>query len=204
MYCSDQWVLASNNAGKLKEFKELLEPFAIDIEPQKSFNVDDAIEDGLSFIENAIIKARHASKLTGRPALADDSGLEVDALNGEPGIYSARYASMGGGEKSDIANLEKVLQAMTGVEEADRVARFHCVLAFVRHATDPTPIIIQGTWEGRILEAPRGVNGFGYDPIFWVESHQCSSAELPKDVKNQLSHRGRAVRQFIQKMDTLL
>ena len=202
MYCATNWVLASNNAGKLKEFSELLAPMEISIKPQKEFGVEDAIEDGLSFIENAIIKARHASKATGLPALADDSGLEVDSLNGAPGIYSARYASMNGGEKSDTANLEKVLSEMEG--ERNRTARFHCVLAFVRHETDPTPIVIQGTWEGELLSAPQGENGFGYDPIFWVEQHQCSSAELTKEQKNALSHRGKAVAAFVKKMETLL
>jgi XTP/dITP diphosphohydrolase len=202
MYTTSEWVLASNNAGKLKEFSELLTPLSISIKPQKEFGVEDAIEDGLSFIENAIIKARHASKATGLPALADDSGLEVDALKGAPGIYSARYASMNGGEKSDLANLEKVLAEMK--DETHRTARFHCVLAFVRHAEDPTPIIIQGVWEGTLLHAPQGENGFGYDPIFWVEKHQCSSAELSKDQKNALSHRGKAVRDFMAKMETLL
>lgn len=189
-----EWVLASNNAGKLKEFSELLAPLSISIRPQKEFGVEDAIEDGLSFIENAIIKARHASKATGLPALADDSGLEVDALNGAPGIYSARYASMKGGEKSDRANLDKVLAELQST--ADRTARFHCVLAFVRHELDPTPIIVQGTWQGSLLTAPQGEQGFGYDPIFWVEAHQCSAAELTKAQKNALSHRGQAVRQF--------
>ncbi len=202
MYCKKDWVLASNNAGKLKEFSELLAPMSISIQPQKTFGVEDAIEDGLSFIENAIIKARHASKATGLPALADDSGLEVDALDGAPGIYSARYASMDGGEKSDTANLQKVLKEMEG--QSNRIARFHCVLAFVRHAEDPTPIIIQGTWEGSLLESPQGENGFGYDPIFWVEEHGCASAELNKDQKNALSHRGKAVRAFIEKMESLL
>ncbi len=201
-YTSKEWVLASNNAGKLKEFSELLAPMSVSIKPQREFGVEDAIEDGLSFIENAIIKARHASKATGLPALADDSGLEVDALQGAPGIYSARYASMDGGEKSDTANLEKVLAEMAG--NPNRKARFHCVLAFVRHALDPTPIIIQGVWEGTLLDAPRGENGFGYDPIFWVEQHQCSSAELSKEQKNALSHRGQAVRAFVSKMENLL
>lgn len=204
MYCAREWVLASNNAGKLKEFNDLLAPLNVSIAPQRDFGVEDAIEDGLSFIENAIIKARHASKATGRPALSDDSGLEVDYLKGAPGIYSARYASMDGGEKSDIANLEKVLVEMKGVPADQRTARFHCVLAFVRHFEDPTPIIIQGVWEGTLLEAPQGENGFGYDPIFWVESKNCSSAELNKDEKNALSHRGKAVRAFKEKMESLL
>ncbi|MEJ2041768.1 MAG: RdgB/HAM1 family non-canonical purine NTP pyrophosphatase [Reinekea sp.] len=202
MYCKKDWVLASNNAGKLKEFSELLAPMSITIQPQKAFAVEDAIEDGLSFIENAIIKARHASRATGLPALSDDSGLEVDALNGAPGIYSARYASMDGGEKSDTRNLEKVLHEMQN--ETNRTARFHCVLAFVRHADDPTPIVIQGVWEGSLLNQPRGENGFGYDPVFWVEEHGCASAELSKEQKNQLSHRGKAVRAFIKKMESLL
>ena len=201
-YASSEWVLASNNAGKLKEFSELLAPMQVSIKPQRDYDVEDAIEDGLSFIENAIIKARHAARLTGLPALADDSGLEVDALHGAPGIYSARYASLTGGEKSDTANLLKVLAKMAG--QTNRTARFHCVLAFVRHELDPTPIIIQGVWEGALLEAPRGENGFGYDPIFWVEEHQCSSAELTKEQKNTLSHRGKAVRAFVEKMATLL
>jgi XTP/dITP diphosphohydrolase len=202
MYCKKDWVLASNNAGKLQEFSDLLAPLSVTIQPQRAFDVEDAIEDGLSFIENAIIKARHASKATGLPALADDSGLEVDALSGAPGIYSARYASMDGGEKSDQANLQKVLAEMQDI--TDRTARFHCVLSFVRHAQDPTPIIIQGTWEGSILEAPQGEKGFGYDPIFWVKEHNCAAAELTKAQKNQLSHRGQAVRAFIQKMASIL
>ncbi|TXR51435.1 RdgB/HAM1 family non-canonical purine NTP pyrophosphatase [Reinekea thalattae] len=204
MYCQRQWVLASNNAGKLKEFNELLAPMNIEIKAQREFGVEDAVEDGLSFIENAIIKARHAAKATGLPALSDDSGLEVDFLKGAPGIYSARYSQMNGGEAGDLANLNLVLEQMKGVAPEQRIARFHCVLAFVRHELDPTPIIIQGTWQGTLLEAARGENGFGYDPIFWVESEQCSSAELSKERKNQLSHRGQAVRQFKAKMETLL
>lgn len=209
MYTTKDWVLASNNAGKLKEFSELLAPMDITIKPQRDYDVEDAIEDGLSFIENAIIKARHASKATGLPALADDSGLEIDALRGAPGIYSARFASMepvytseDSSAGKDQLNLEKALKLMNS--EANRTARFHCVLAFVRHWEDPTPIIIQGVWEGSLLEAPQGENGFGYDPIFWVEQHQCSSAELTKDQKNALSHRGKAVREFIEKMGSLL
>lgn len=195
-YTSREWVLASNNAGKLKEFSELLETFSVNIKPQREFGVEDAIEDGLSFIENAIIKARHAAKATGLPALSDDSGIEVDALNGAPGIYSARYAQMNGGEKSDSSNLNQLLTDMEGIPEAQRTARYHCVLAFVRHELDPTPIITQGTWEGRLLTTPQGNGGFGYDPIFWVASHQCSSAELAKADKAALSHRGKAVKAF--------
>lgn len=191
-----QWVLASNNAGKVTEFAELLAPLNISIKPQKEFGVEDAIEDGLSFVENAIIKARHASKLTGLPALADDSGLEVDALNGAPGIYSARFSAMNGGESGDSANLHYLLEQLKELPEGQRSARFQCVLAFMRHAEDPTPLIIQRSWEGEILAMPRGENGFGYDPIFWVPERQCASAELSKAEKNQLSHRGQAVREF--------
>jgi XTP/dITP diphosphohydrolase len=197
---SQQWVLASNNAGKLKEFSELLEPLNIIIKPQKEFGVEDAIEDGLSFVENAIIKARHAAHITGKPALADDSGLEIDALNGAPGIYSARYSAMNGGEKSDHANLLRALDELKDVPEEKRTARFQCVLAFMRHANDPTPLIIQRSWEGSILTTPRGENGFGYDPIFWVAQHQCSSAELTKAQKNSLSHRGQAVKEFAKQI----
>lgn len=204
MDLSKDWVLASNNAGKLKEFSELLAPLNIQIKPQKEYGVEDAIEDGLSFVENAIIKARHASLITGKPALADDSGLEIDALNGAPGIYSARYSAMNGGEKSDHANLLRALEELKGVPTQKRTARFQCVLAFMRHANDPTPLIIQRSWEGTILTAPRGENGFGYDPIFWVEEHQCSSAELSKEQKNALSHRGQAVKAFAQQISLRL
>ena len=202
MYCNNEWVLASNNAGKLAEFSELLAPLQVSIKPQRAFAVDDAVEDGLSFIENAIIKARHATQATGLPALADDSGLATDALNGAPGIYSARYATMSGGEKSDQANLQKLLSDMQGIE--NRVARFHCVLVFMRHATDPTPIVVQDTWQGSLLTRPQGIKGFGYDPIFWVSEKQCSAAELDKSEKNAISHRGKAVRKFIDKMASLL
>ncbi|MDN3651001.1 RdgB/HAM1 family non-canonical purine NTP pyrophosphatase [Reinekea marina] len=195
-----QWVLASNNAGKLKEFSELLTPLDISIKPQKEFGVEDAIEDGLSFVENAIIKARHAASITGLPALADDSGLEIDALNGAPGIYSARFSAMHGGEKSDQANLQLALERLKDTPTEHRSARFQCVLAFMRHAEDPTPLIIQRSWEGQILNEPRGENGFGYDPIFWVEAHQCSSAELTKEQKNALSHRGQAVKAFAEQI----
>lgn len=187
------WVLASGNSGKLREFRQLLEPLTIDIRPQAELGVTDAEETGLSFIENAILKARHAAAATGRPALADDSGLEVDALNGEPGIYSARYAARAGGEKSDVANIERLLQALAGVATEQRTARFQCVLAVMRHATDPTPLIVQRSWEGRILEAPAGSGGFGYDPIFYLPLLGKTAAELDKAVKNRISHRGQAL-----------
>jgi XTP/dITP diphosphohydrolase len=188
-------VLASNNPGKVREINELLAGEQITVITQKEFNIPDVVEDGLSFVENAIKKARHASSLSGLPAIADDSGLEVDALNGAPGIYSARFAGPGA---SDEANLEKLLAHLKQVEDEQRSARFQCLLVYMRHAEDPTPIICQGTWEGRILHRPRGENGFGYDPIFYVPTHDCSSAELAPEVKNSLSHRGRALQKLLQ------
>ena len=160
------------------------------------FSREEPEETGLSFVENAILKARHAARLSGLPALADDSGLAVDALGGAPGIYSARYADGQG----DAANNAKLLQALREVPEAQRSAQFVCALALVRHADDPLPIICEGLWQGRILQAPRGSNGFGYDPLFWVEERQCSSAELDKASKNQLSHRARAMQLLKQRL----
>lgn len=188
-------VLASNNAGKLREFNALLAGLDFEVVPQSRFNIPEIEETGLTFVENAIIKARHAANLAGCPALADDSGLEVDALNGAPGIYSARYARPGA---SDAENLEKLLGMLNGVPEAKRTARFQCVLVYMRHALDPTPLICQGAWEGRILEAPRGANGFGYDPVFLVPTHGCTSAELPSEIKNALSHRGQALQSLLK------
>lgn len=184
-------VLASNNPGKLRELDRLLEGTRIRVIPQREFAVPDVAETGLTFVENAIIKARHAAGHSGLPALADDSGLEVDALRGAPGIYSARYAGLGA---SDEANLEKLLVDLEGLDAARRTARFQCVLVYLRHPEDPTPLICQGTWEGLILTAPRGANGFGYDPIFWVPTQGRSSAELDPETKNRLSHRGQALR----------
>jgi len=187
-------VLASNNAGKVREFNALLAGLGLEVVPQASLNVTEAEETGLTFVENAILKARHAAQHTGRPALADDSGLEVDALNGAPGIYSARYAGPDAGDK---ANLEKLLGMLNGVADEKRTARFQCVLVYLRHALDPTPLICQGTWEGRVLFEPRGRGGFGYDPVFFVPTHGCSSAELPPETKNALSHRGQALHQLV-------
>lgn len=190
-------VLASGNRGKLKEFNEIFAPLQIDVMPQSDFAVQDADETGRSFVENAIIKARHAARVTGLPALSDDSGLEVDALNGAPGIYSARYAGAGCG---DDENNRKLLQALEQVPTEQRSARFQCVLVFMRHAEDPTPLICQGSWEGIILDTPRGHNGFGYDPLFFVPELNCASAELTSEQKQKYSHRGKAVRQFIEQI----
>jgi XTP/dITP diphosphohydrolase len=187
-------VLASSNPGKVREINQLLADLDLHVQPQSEFGVEDAEETGLTFVENAILKARNAAQHTGRPAIADDSGIEVDALNGAPGIYSARFAGAGA---SDRDNLEKLLNDLQGLPEAERTARFQCLLVYLRHAADPTPLICQGTWEGRILTAPRGEHGFGYDPVFYVPTHACSSAELPPEVKNSLSHRGQALRKLV-------
>jgi XTP/dITP diphosphohydrolase len=184
-------VLASGNAGKIREIQSLLAGRDIRIVPQSVFGIPDAEETGLTFIENAILKARHAAGLSGLPAIADDSGLEVDALDGAPGVYSARYAGPGA---SDAANNARLLEALEGMPEERRGARFRCVMAYLRHANDPSPLIAEGVWEGRILTEPRGTNGFGYDPLFFVPDEGCSSAELAPEVKNRLSHRGQALR----------
>jgi len=189
-------VLASGNAGKLRELRAILERKDVELVPQSEFSVSDADETGLSFIENALIKARHAALATGLPAIADDSGIEVDALNGEPGIYSARYAGSHG-PAADRENNAKLLRELEGVEEARRGARFQCVIAYLRHAKDPMPLICQGTWEGRILFSEEGENGFGYDPLFYVPSHGCASAQLDAETKNEISHRGQALRQLL-------
>ena len=188
-------VLASGNVGKLREFGAILDLNQVELIPQSAFSVSEVEETGLSFVENALIKARHACVETGLPSIADDSGLEVDALKGEPGIYSARYAGVSG-EKADAENNVKLLAELEQVAAAERTARFQCVIVYLRHEKDPMPRICQGTWEGRILFAEVGSNGFGYDPLFYVPTHDCASAELPADVKNSLSHRGQALRKF--------
>ncbi len=194
MISFEKIVLASGNAAKLGEMQAILAPRNITLVPQSAFDIPDAIEDGLSFVENAIIKARHASKLSGLPALADDSGLVVDALDGEPGIYSARYAGQSGSRAEvDAANNALLLENLEQVPEEDRAARFQCCIALVRYPNDPMPLICQGSWEGRILFEEAGDNGFGYDPLFYVPTHECASAELDPDVKNALSHRGQAL-----------
>jgi XTP/dITP diphosphohydrolase len=190
-------VLASNNPGKLHEIEALLAPAALRLIPQGQLGIDAAAETGLTFVENAILKARHAARASGRAAIADDSGLEVDALDGAPGIYSARYA---GPDSSDQANCDKLLQALAEQPGCDRSARFQCVMVYMRHANDPTPLICQGTWEGLILDAPRGAHGFGYDPIFGVPTHGLSSAELDPETKNALSHRGQALRALVSNL----
>jgi len=187
-------VLASSNPGKVREINQILAGLDLSVVPQSDFKVIDAEETGLTFIENALLKARNATRHTGLPAIADDSGIEVDYLNGAPGIYSARYA---GKNASDEQNLRRLLDDLVGIPEAERTARFQCLMVYLRHEFDPTPIICQGTWEGRILLETRGANGFGYDPIFFVPTHNCSSAELPPEVKNKLSHRGQALRLLV-------
>lgn len=187
---SRQIVLASGNPGKVREIGELLADCDITVVPQSEFNVPEAEETGLTFVENAILKARNACEHSALPAIADDSGLEVDALRGAPGIYSARYAGKGAG---DEANLQKLLVDMKDVAEASRTARFQCVMVYMEHALDPTPLICQGTWEGRIQFEPSGDNGFGYDPVFFVPDHGMTSAQMEPELKNRLSHRGQAL-----------
>ena len=190
-------VLASSNKGKLKEFKSILNLPDTELIAQSEFDVVDAEETGCTFVENALIKARHASRETGLPSIADDSGIEVDALHGEPGVFSARYAGVEGAG-SDAANNLKLLTSMEEVPESKRTARFYCVIVFLRHKNDPTPIICSGAWEGRILTREAGINGFGYDPLFYVPSQKCTSAELEPEIKNSLSHRGQALIKFIK------
>lgn len=193
-------VLASGNKGKLIEFRQLFLNSNIELVTQDSLGIESPEETGLSFIENALLKARYASKLSGLPALADDSGLSVDALRGAPGIYSARYA---GAEATDQDNVNKLLSELSSVDAASRQARFHCVLAFVRYAEDPVPVIAQGYWEGSILFEPSGKEGFGYDPIFYVESQQCSAAQMEKATKNAISHRGMAMASLMPQFEAL-
>jgi len=190
-------VLASGNAGKVREINQILAGLDIEVVPQTEFGVPEAEETGLTFVENAILKARNAAAHSGLPAIADDSGLEVDALDGAPGIYSARYAGPGAGDR---ANCDKLLAALSGVPDEQRTARFQCLMVYLRHAGDPTPLICQGTWEGRILHAPRGDNGFGYDPVFLVPEHGASAAELDPAFKNALSHRGQALRALVERL----
>ncbi len=190
-------VLASNNPGKVREINQLLSGLDIEVVSQSDFNVPEVEETGLSFVENALLKARNAARHTNLPALADDSGIEVDALKGAPGIYSARYAGPGA---SDEQNLQKLLKDMSALPDAPRSARFQCLMVFMQHADDPTPLICQGTWEGQIIESPRGDNGFGYDPIFYLPAQKCTSAQLAPERKNALSHRGQALKCLVEKL----
>ncbi len=187
-------VLASGNKGKVREINQILAGLDIEVVPQSDFDVPEIEETGLTFVENAILKARNAAKCTGLPAIADDSGLEVDALRGAPGIYSARYAGPGA---DDTKNLQKLLQELQDVGEEERSARFQCLMVYMEHDLDPTPIICQGTWEGRITHEPVGDNGFGYDPVFFVPDHGCTSAQLSPEEKNRLSHRGQALQNLL-------
>jgi XTP/dITP diphosphohydrolase len=188
-------VLASNNPGKLREFAALLATVDFEVLPQAQFNVPEAEEPHFTFVENAIAKARHAARLTGLAALADDSGICVDALGGAPGVFSARFA---GEPKSDQRNNEKLIADLAG--QPNRRAHYYCILVFVRHADDPQPIIAEGEWHGEIIDTPRGANGFGYDPYFWLPEFGCTAAELAADKKNAVSHRGKALATLIAKL----
>ncbi|CAM3797418.1 non-canonical purine NTP pyrophosphatase [Rouxiella silvae] len=190
-------VLATGNPGKVRELASILANFGLDVVAQTELGVDDADETGLTFIENAILKARHAAEITGLPAIADDSGLAVDFLGGAPGIYSARYSGEGA---TDQKNLEKLLDALKNVPEGQRQAQFHCVLVYMRHAEDPTPLVCHGSWAGEIIRSPAGEGGFGYDPIFYVPALGKTAAELTREEKSAVSHRGLALAQLLQAM----
>ncbi|MDP2562368.1 XTP/dITP diphosphatase [Psychrobium sp. 1_MG-2023] len=196
-----QIVLATGNQGKVKELANMLAPLNVEIVAQSAFNVPDVPETGTTFIENAIIKARHAAKLTGKPAIADDSGLEVRALKGAPGIYSARFSGEGA---TDQSNIDKLLVEMATVPTELRQARFVCVLVYMRHEHDPTPLICQGFWDGTITTEQSGRDGFGYDPVFYAPESNCTSAELSKEQKNKLSHRGKALAALLPQLTTEL
>lgn len=187
-------VLATGNRAKLRELAELLQPFNVEVLPQSQFTTESVAETGLSFVENAILKARHAARCSGLPAMADDSGIEVDALDGQPGIFSARYA---GPEASDADNLDKLLRELDKVPDTLRTARYRCALVYMRSPTDPAPLVAQASWEGTLLRERRGAGGFGYDPVFLVAGHALTAAELPAAEKNGLSHRGQAMRQLV-------
>jgi len=194
----DRIVIASGNAGKLREIRLLLTPLNIEVLPQSDFSVPEADEPYFTFIENGLAKARHASLHSGLPALADDSGICVDVLHGAPGVYSARF---GGEPKSDARNNEKLLEALSG--KLDRRAHYYCVMVLVRNPEDPQPLIAQGVWQGEILEAPRGSGGFGYDPLFLDLKTGQSGAELSMEIKNRISHRGHAMREMLQLIERL-
>lgn len=187
-------VIASGNPGKVGEFQSLLSGCGYEVFPQSDFAVSEVAETGLSFVENAIIKARHACEATNLPCLADDSGIEVDALKGQPGIYSARFS---GENATNASNNQKLLDSLDGVSDAERTARYQCVLVLMQHATDPTPLICQASWEGLILRHPEGDGGFGYDPLFYVSSYKCTAAQMDKVEKNRVSHRGKAMAKLL-------
>jgi XTP/dITP diphosphohydrolase len=193
-------LLATSNAGKIREISAVLQPLGLQLIPQSAYDIPDAEETGLTFVENAILKARNACQHTHLPCLAEDAGLIVDVLAGRPGIYSARYAGKGA---SNIECNAKLLAEMQDIPEAQRTARFYCVMAFMRHAEDPRPILAEGVWEGRILTAPVGTQGFGYDPVFYAPEYQCASAELAISIKNQISHRAKALQQLLQQLQPL-
>ena len=190
-------VIASGNKGKLRELSALLEPLDYDVHTQAEFDVPDVPETGTTFVENAIIKARHAAELTGLAAVADDSGIEVDALDGAPGVYSARFSAP---DATDEKNNALLVEKLRDVPEELRTARYRAVIVFMKHAKDPSPIICEGSWEGRIVLDPVGDGGFGYDPYFFVPTHGCTSAELSAEVKNSLSHRGQALTELVEKL----
>lgn len=190
----DSVVLASGNQGKIKELHDMLSPYGLNVLPQADFNTPQADESGLSFVENAIIKARNACKYSKLPSIADDSGLAVDYLNGQPGIYSARYAGI---NADDQANNNKLLKALSGIPKEQRAASFYCAIAFMRHEEDPCPIVVQAKWQGYILESIQGEGGFGYDPLFYIKDLNKTSAELEKSEKNKISHRGQAITKLL-------
>lgn len=194
---STKVVLASGNAGKLREFTQMLKPVGIQLLPQAELNINEVPETGLTFVENALIKARNACEHSGLPAIADDSGLEVDALFGAPGIYSARF---GGDGATDDDNNQKLLAELTDTPASERTARYRACLVFMRHADDPVPIIAEGNWDGLIVDKARGEHGFGYDPYFWLDSHDCTAAELDPQIKNQISHRALALHTLIKRL----
>ncbi|MGH6636789.1 MAG: RdgB/HAM1 family non-canonical purine NTP pyrophosphatase [Gammaproteobacteria bacterium] len=190
-------VVASSNPGKLREITAILAPLQWSVRPQLEFSVAEAPETGLTFVENALLKARNASAVCGLPAIADDSGIEVDALGGAPGIHSARYA---GKEACDRENLEKLIREMAGVPWEQRRCRFHCLMIYLRYPEDPTPLITHGVWEGMLLFEAQGQNGFGYDPLFHVPAYGCSSADLDPAVKDRISHRAQALHELVAKL----
>lgn len=193
-------VFASGNAGKINELQSMLENLHYQLIPQGTLGIHDIDETGLTFVENALLKARHACLQSGKPAIADDSGLVVQALDGAPGIYSARFA----GKHADARkNIEKLLEEMHDIPEENRRAHFHCTLVYLEHAEDPAPLICEGIWHGTILTAPTGTHGFGYDPVFYDENEKCSAAEMPLERKNKISHRGQALRILLEKLKEL-